>query len=499
MSKGKGKIFSIQAILAVLCCLLFVSLADGAQRYYVTPNGTGNGSSWANALGESGFRNELVAAGDGDEFWVAKGKYRPSDTDRIVSFSLKSGVSLYGGFSGNETELSQRDWSANITVLTGDLDFNDTTDVHGVTLTADDIKSDGKGNSYSVLLAENVSNTAVLDGFVVSGGNAVNSEQRGQVGGRTCGGGMYANNSNAVIRNSSFIGNFASSNGGGVFASLCGSRVTNCYFSGNTSGQGGGMYIQNSDGTILEDCTFSGNLGLYRAGGLYLMYSDLRVSSSTFSGNRAFDGTSWGDGGALYTEFCFLEVMNCTFSGNRAYYGGGMYGKVVYREVFFTGQTTEVINCTFFGNEGDSGSGLYHVNGIPEVKNCIFWNDGGGNEIVEDGSVAVVTRSVVRDGFPTGSSVITDDPKLRPLADNGGLTQTHALLSGSSAIDKGTSAGAPSTDQRGISRPQGSEYDIGAYEYVPPSSGGGGGCDIRGAPFPGILLLILPMLFLIRK
>ncbi len=170
MSKWKRRVSAIQAILVVLCCLLFVSLADGAQRYYVTPNGTGNGSSWADALGESGFRNELVTAGDGDEFWVAAGKYRPSDTDRIVSFSLKSGVSLYGGFAGNETELSQRDWSANITVLTGDLDFNDTTDAHGVTLTADDINSAGKGNSFNVIDLVNVSNTVVLDGFVVSGG-----------------------------------------------------------------------------------------------------------------------------------------------------------------------------------------------------------------------------------------------------------------------------------------------------------------------------------------
>lgn len=486
MSKRKGRIFSILAILVVLCCLLFISLAEGAQRYYVTPNGTGNGNSWANALGESGFRNELVTAGDGDEFWVAAGKYRPSDTDRIVSFSLKSGVSLYGGFAGNETELSQRDWSANITVLTGDLDFNDTTDAHGVTLTADDINSAGKGNSYSVLFALNVSDTAVLDGFVITGGNSdEGSEPLNQ------GGGMHAVNSNAVIRNSSFIGNFALSRGGGIYASLSGSRMTNCYFSGNTSDRGGGMHIENSDGVILEDCTFSDNLGLYRAGGLSLRNSDVRVSSSTFSGNRAFNGTSWGDGGALFSELGSPVLTNCTFSGNRASYGGGMY---------FGEQDGIVINCTFSGNEADFGSGLFVINGTPDVKNCIFWNDGGGNEIVENGAVAVVTRSVVRDGFLTGSSIITEDPDLGPLADNGGLTQTHALPAGSSAIDKGTSAGAPSTDQRGLSRPQGSGYDIGAFEFeVASPGGGGGGCGIWGTSFPAILLLILPMLLLIRK
>jgi len=141
--KWKRRVSAIRAILVILCCLVFSSLAAGAQRYYVTPNGTGNGSSWADALGEQDFRERLVTAADGDVFWVAAGKYRPSETDRIVSFSLKSGVSLYGGFAGNETELSQRDWSVNITVLTGDLDFNDTTDAHGVTLTAGDINKKG--------------------------------------------------------------------------------------------------------------------------------------------------------------------------------------------------------------------------------------------------------------------------------------------------------------------------------------------------------------------
>jgi len=348
------------------------------------------------------------------------------------------------------------------------------------------VTSDGHGNSYSVLFALNLSDTAVLDGFVITGGNSdENYEPLNQ------GGGMYAVNSNAVIRNSSFIGNFAASRGGGVYASLSGSRLTNCYFSGNTSARGGGMHLENSDGAVIEDCTFSDNTGLDRAGGLSLRNSDVRVSSSTFSGNMAFDGTSWGDGGGMFSELGFPEVTNCTFSGNEAYDGGGIY---------FGEQDGKVINCTFSGNAADVGSGLYVYDGTPEVKNCIFWNDGGGNEIVENGAVAVVTRSVVRDGFLTGSSIITEDPDLGPLADNGGLTQTHALPAGSSAIDKGTSAGAPSTDQRGISRPQGSGYDIGAFEFeVASPGGGGGGCGIWGTPFPGILLLILPMLLLIRK
>jgi len=107
---------------------------------------------------------------------------------------------------------------------------------------------------------------------------------------------------------------------------------------------------------------------------------------------------------------------------------------------------------------------------------------------------------VVQGGFNMGTHIHTDDPKLGPLADNGGLSLTHALLSGSSALDRGTSAGAPSTDQRGVSRPQGSGYDIGAFELaVSSGGGGGGGCGVLSAPFPGVLLLVLPLVLLFSK
>jgi hypothetical protein len=57
------------------------------------------------------------------------------------------------------------------------------------------------------------------------------------------------------------------------------------------------------------------------------------------------------------------------------------------------------------------------------------------------------------------------DPKLGPLQDNGGATLTHALLPGSLAIDNADDGAAPSTDQRGVARPQGAASDIGAFEF----------------------------------
>src|SRR5207237_9453115 len=71
--------------------------------------------------------------------------------------------------------------------------------------------------------------------------------------------------------------------------------------------------------------------------------------------------------------------------------------------------------------------------------------------------------------FNTVGDLLGKDPRLGPLADNGGRTLTHALLSGSPAIDAGDNAGAPAADQRGVSRPRAMACDIGAYEFVPPA------------------------------
>ncbi len=104
--------------------------------FFVTQAGAGNrnGSSWDNAFGEAEFCQNLNGSSVGDEFWVAAGRYRPSTTgDKTWYFVLDPGVSLYGGFAGTETSRSQRNWRTNVTVLTGDLDFNDTVDARGVT------------------------------------------------------------------------------------------------------------------------------------------------------------------------------------------------------------------------------------------------------------------------------------------------------------------------------------------------------------------------------
>ena len=146
--------FGFTAVVAVLMCL-----PAWAAVVYVTPSGAGSaadGTSWGNALAGTALSGAIGNAAAGTEFWVAAGSYLPSASTSFT-FTLKTGVSLYGGFAGNETSRDQRNISGNITVLSGDLNGNNTADA---------------GDCTTVVTATNITNTT-LDGFSIMYGYAV--------------------------------------------------------------------------------------------------------------------------------------------------------------------------------------------------------------------------------------------------------------------------------------------------------------------------------------
>ena len=191
------------------------------------------------------------------------------------------------------------------------------------------------------------------------------------------------------------------------------------------------------------------------------------------------------------------DVVNCTFSKNWSpTVGGGMDN---------FDSNPSVINCTFFKNRADLVGADLGNRGTskPEIKNCIFWGSSLGAIFDHPTAAPIVEYCVVEGGYGGGTSIITGDPKLADLADNGGPTQTCAILAGSSAIDAGTDSGAPGVDQRGEVRPQGS-VDIGAYESSfskppAPAPSSGGGCSAVPGFNPPVLLLLLPILLLKRR
>ena len=129
--KTMTKSLRILAIIATVCC--YAQWID-ARVYYVKTDGTGNGDSWQEAAGD--LDEMMEKASSGDEIWIAKGVYKPTRLIKASkknsrAFVLKDGVSLYGGFAGNESSIAQREkgWQAysftNETVLSGDDDVED--------------------------------------------------------------------------------------------------------------------------------------------------------------------------------------------------------------------------------------------------------------------------------------------------------------------------------------------------------------------------------------
>lgn len=250
-----------------------IESARGAVRYVSAsaPGPTYNGTSWASAY--TNVQTALAAALAGDEIWVAAGVYRPTaTTNRTVSFVLKNGVALYGGFLGGETLRAQRnpDPRANGTLLSGDIGTSgDLTD-----------------NSWHVLWASNVASATVLDGFTIMHGNASGSfpDDRG--------GAIWLKGSSPMLRNLQVVQNSA------VVA--------------------GGIAIQDSGSPAIVDCTFHGNVSGNSGGAIYCVSATSpALTNVLISGNESF-----GDGGAFFAaSFAVPRLINVTIAGNR---GGGL-------------------------------------------------------------------------------------------------------------------------------------------------------------------------------
>ena len=127
------KTLSINTLIVVLSLVIY-SIGAGATVRYVKPIATGlaDGSSWDNA--SPGIQMMINESADGDSVWVAAGVYKPNSyptncigcySVKHYTFFVKAGVQLFGNFNGTETAGSQRDFSTNTTVLSGDLNGDD--------------------------------------------------------------------------------------------------------------------------------------------------------------------------------------------------------------------------------------------------------------------------------------------------------------------------------------------------------------------------------------
>jgi predicted outer membrane repeat protein len=269
--------------------------------------------------------------------------------------------------------------------------------------------------------------------FWVNGGVIFNLQNLVVTKGSADYGGGIRNYGTLHMSNCTVSDSSASHDGGGIYNAGT-LTATNCTFSGNSANQGGG--IQSFGGSLtLSNCTFSGNSATYRAGGVYNDDGTAAITNTTFSENSAMLG------GGIFSDGTSTNIItNSTFSGNTS--SGGDSGGNIDNNL---GDTVTLRNTIVAG----------------AVRSCT------GGYIIDLGNNIDSGESCIP--IPIPSSMKNTDPLLGDLANNGGPTQTFALLAGSPAIDAGddtTCGTAPvnGIDQRGVARPQGAHCDIGAYE-----------------------------------
>lgn len=528
---------SFWVVLFWASCLVLSPTAD-ARVFCVTPDGAGerSGAGWENAYGEAEFSTALSAAEAGSEFWVAEGVYRPSSDDRRASFFLKTGVRLYGGFSGTEGKREERDWTRYISVLTGDLAGDDGRDAKGVTVSADAIRGE---NSLVVIKSMFCEDDSVLDGFTVCGGSCslfdlpFNSERLA--------GGMFNIQSSPLVANCVFRGNGAprdkisgnNNQRGGMYNRASSPKVVACTFVENRSGHGGGMANEEGSAPLVTRCDFVGN-GTFRAGaggGMYNNGSRPTVEHCLFEGNGADKGGGMynnasdpvvrrcrflrngteGKGGGMGNEKSSPVVTHCVFAENVSQLGGGgmeNHGGSAPRIInvtFFKNRDEGtkryrrgggalhndrghpiVVNCTFASNDAAEGTGMYNENSRPTVANSIFWNEcvpGSDRvDIADDGKGGRYVRCILREvgvrGNPDSEDIVSGDPGLSPLRDHGGATPTCAVSPDGNAVDAGLPAGTAVSADAVIPSDDQRGYarsgrvDIGAYESGAALPGG---------------------------
>ena len=385
----KRKLITLFVLFALLLAGLPVrpARAVGVTIYVVAGNHclTPCGNSWVNA--HPNLQDALAAAVSGATIWVAEGVYYPGAAgDRTVTFTLKNGVAVSGGFNGTETRLSERDIAANPTILSGDIDKNDVNiDGNFIAETTADLVGD---NVYHVVKGVNgTDNTAILDGFIITAGKADSATSPDDDGG-----GMFNSYSHPILTNLTFSGNYAVQEGGGLKNAYGNPVMTNLNFNGNHADRdGGGMYDLGA-GPTLESVTFSNNSAGNYGGGMYIYYSDPTLTNVTFSGNQV---TTY-DGGGLYNNGGIPHLTNVIFENNDAsYHGGGMYNKTtgipILEGVVFTGNTaahggglynyfgnSNVTNTLFIGNDAGVGGGMYSYSSSPTVTNSTFSGNTAG-------------------------------------------------------------------------------------------------------------------------
>ena len=379
--------------------------------------GTGTGVSWTNATGDLNYALGIARSQGGIPVWVAAGTYVGDSIASHDAFGLYNGVSLYGGFVGNEPadyDISLRDINTNKTILDGqkvqrvvyqEANFTDTTYIDGFTIQNGKTTGYGgglnlKGKSYvrncvikndtagkyggGVYIAASSDCRAVIKDCVISNNVTTTSSSYG-------GGGLHCYYT--IIENVDLTNNKANGTGGGVY--MENSTYTNGTVSGNQSGSsysGSGIYSYTS--STIRNVTVTGNNNSWA---VYLRetssFENGTISNNNTAGlsmggycnltNTTVSGNTGDNYGGVYVHGRASTVDGCTITGNTASTNSYdvAYSAGLRIEGGEEGSTynTIVKNTVIKNNSGNNNGGAYVSGNYTRMENCLVANNTGGS------------------------------------------------------------------------------------------------------------------------
>jgi len=401
----------------------------------------GDGLAWETAFtrvqdGLDAALEVTEACGSG-QVWVVQGTYFVYEESVHDTIALRPGVEVYGGFTGDEASLEERDPDPTLTVLDGHDSASGPSRVRHVVTGASD---------------------ALVDGFTITGGRVVTGSD-----------------------------DDPHQEGAGVLMlDVQGMVLRNSVVTGNEGRDNGGASVQDS-GAAFVGCEFRDNLTIEGAGALQIWYGEVDIEGCTFTGHEAATGL----GGALRSYESVLSIKRSVIGDNLAQYGGGAHFDntwVWITDSVFTGNTADegggleaegsqvqITGATFHGNGGFDASAILAEYAELSIVSSIFWGNplSTPGDVVENVSSDVAIDYSVFAGGAAGEGVVNADP-LFVDQDNG----DYHLQAGSPAIDAadGDALGDldfdlnprvddPATTNTGIGDPP--YGDIGAFEHQP--------------------------------
>ena len=406
--------------------------SDSHGIIYVTPDGSGNGSSWENAT--SDFQAAIYKShANKATIWVKEGTYIGEPLEGYA-YNFFGDCQLYGGFKGDEPydyDLALRDFEAHPSILEGN-------------------------HTHGIFNMQSATNPIIIDGFTIQNCNASN--------------GSVLVKCQTLIKNCKFLLNYSKTNGGGISQQSPHSGnvvIQDCEFFGNEAKNFGGALFDYGNTKCIR-CQFSNNISHMNGGGIYNNSYDTpsKFFNCTFSNNTAKNG------GGITTIKEGTTFWSCLINNNTAEIGGGCYLK----------NGANLYNCTIVKNEAqiDYG-GIYVSPSSPPngIRNCIIWGNVSAGDNTQIGPLGTYSNCAVEDNpSETGSNFKADNDNdgeaphfyirfqnpnvVAGIAGQGG---DWRLQSSSLCINRGENiTGQSVADLDGNPRCQHDKVDLGAYE-----------------------------------